>query len=136
LVAALATLFGLLCMEAEYWFARGFPQDEVPFFLAAVAITLAGLALGKHGTFALGGLGLAFFAYVNLRYGAPYLLDYVMPVLYAVLLALSRRELHWWRPGLLAVGRLEALGLLFMNIVMVWRTTTLDKWGWLAGQAW
>ena len=123
-------------MEAEYWVARGFPSDEVPFFVVAVAITLAGLAVGKHGRFTLGALGIAFFAYVNLRYGAPYLLDYVLPVLYGALLALSRRELNWWRPGLFAVGRLETLGLLLLNILVVWRTTRLDKWGWLAGQAW
>lgn len=134
--AVLATLLGLTCMEAEYWVASGFPESEVPFFVGAVAVTLLALGLRQLGGLALGVGGLLFFAYVNIRYGAPCLLDYVMPVLYGSLLALARRELDWFRPGLLGVGWPEATWLILVNGITVWRTTVLDKWGWLAGRPW
>lgn len=135
-LAVLATLLGLVCMEAEYWVAHGFPKSEVPFFTAATAFTLTALALGKLGGVGLGVAGLAFFASVNIRYGAPYLLDYVLPVLYAILLALARRELNWFRPGIFGVGRAETLWLILVNALAVWRTTVLGKWGWLSGRPW
>src|SRR5574337_945587 len=91
--AGVATLLGLVCMEAEDWVAHGFPESEISFFVVAIAMTLTALALGKQGCMILSIIGMVFFAYVNLRYGAPYLLDYVMPVLYATLMASSRREL-------------------------------------------
>ena len=77
-----STLIGLASMEAEYWLAHGFPSSDVPFFLGATAITVAALVSGRLGGFWLGLIGSGFFSYVNLRYGAPYLLDYVMPALY------------------------------------------------------
>jgi len=134
--AGLATLLGLTCMEAEYWVAHGFPQSELGFFVVAVAITLAAIGLGKVGGLLLGLAGLAFFAYVNIRYGAPYLLDYILPVFYATLLAWSRKDLNCYRTGWLEVGRIEALWLLVVNAITVWRTTALDKWGWIAGRPW
>ena len=130
----LATLLGLVCMEAEYWLASGFPTSEAAFFVGAVAVTLAALAIGSLGTMILGLVGLFFFAYVNLRYGAPYLLDYMMPVLYALLIAWSRRDLHWAGPGILEVGKLETMAVIALQILTVWRTTGLDKWGWIAGR--
>jgi hypothetical protein len=132
----LAALLGLTSMEAEYWIAHGFPADEVPFFAVAAAITLAVLLLGAIAGFALGVAGIVFFAYVNIRYGAPYLLDYVLPVLYAAIIVSARRELKWEGKGLLACGAVEALALIVVNIAALWRTTVLDKWGWLAGRPW
>lgn len=132
----LATLLGLIAMEAEYWIAHGFPADEVPFFAVAAAITLAALLLGAIAAFALGVAGIVFFAYVNIRYGAPYLLDYVLPVLYAATIVSARRELKWEGKGLLACGAVEALTLIAVNVAAVWRTTELAKWGWLAGRPW
>lgn len=132
----LATLLGLTSMEAEYWVAHGFPESEVTFFAGAVAVTLLALALGKSGGLALGLSGLGFFAYVNIRYGAPYLVDYVLPVFYGILLALARRELNWFRSGMLAAGCPEAIWLILVNGVTVWRTSALDKWGWLTGRPW
>ncbi len=43
-------------------------------------VALAALAIGTVVAMPLGLIGLLFFAHINLRYGAPYLLDYVMPV--------------------------------------------------------
>jgi len=132
----LATLFGLVCMEAEYWIAAGFPTSEIPFFVGAVAITLAALAIGPVGTLTLGLTGLLFFAYVNLRYGAPYIMDYTMPVLYALLIAFSRRALNWLRPGVLDVGWPETISVVVLQVLAAWRTTDLGKWGWIAGTHW
>lgn len=134
--AVLATLLGLVCMEAEYWVAHGFPRSDVSFFTAAVALTLTALALGAPGGITLGILGLGFFAYVNLRYGAPYLLDYVLPILYAFLLARSRRELDWQGTGTLLAGRTEALWIAATYLLMFWRTSSLGKWTWITGAPW
>jgi len=132
----LATLLGLTCMEAEYWVAHGFPESAVTFFAGAVAITLLALASGRCGGIALGLVGLAFLAYVNMRYGSPYLLDYVLPVEYGILLALARRELKWTRSGFLGAGWPEAIWLVLTYGITIWRTTALDKWGWLTGRPW
>lgn len=110
-------------MEAEYWVAHGFPSSEVLFFLGAIAVTLATLPLGKLGGVVLGVAGFGFFAYVNLRYGAPYLLDYVMPALYTFLVFYSRRALHWFRPGVFRIGFLEAICFGLLQALVVWRTT-------------
>ena len=131
-----ATLLGLICMEAEYWVAHGFPRSEVSFFTTAVLLTLVAMALGAMGGAALGVLGSVFFAYVNLRYGAPYLLDYVQPVLYAVLLARSRQQLGWQGPGILRAGTTEAVWILSTYVLTFWRTSALDKWGWVTGGRW
>jgi hypothetical protein len=132
----LATLLGLVCMEAEYWVASGFPGSEALFFVGAIAVTLAALAVGSVGTMILGLVGLLFFAYVNLRYGAPYLLDYIMLVFYALLIAWSRRTLNWFRSGIFAVGRPEAIAVIAVEVLAAWRTSALDKWGWIAGGHW
>ncbi len=134
--AGWATLLGLSCMEAEYWVAHGFPSSEISFFTAAVLLTLTALAVGALGGTALGILGLAFFAYVNLRYGAPYLLDYVQPVFYAFLLARARRQLSWQGPGILRAGTTEGLWILVTYILTFWRTSSLGKWGWITGGPW
>ncbi len=131
-----ATLLGLSCMEAEYWLAFGFPKSEVTFFVSVVAITLLALATGNVGAMLLGLAGLLFFAYVNLCYGAPYLQDYVMPVLYGLLLARSRRELGWTGDGIWKAGRIEVVAVLALQVLAAWRTTNLAKWGWLAGKHW
>ena len=129
----LATAVGLTCMEAEYWLARGFPADEVPFFTVSLLITLAAALFGARGGVALGVVGLVFFAYVNIRYGAPYLLDYIMPAFYALLVMFSRRQQRWCGSGLWAPGRLESLWVLLVHAVTFWRTTTLGKWAWVLG---
>ncbi len=132
----LATLLGLFCMEAEYWLAFGFPKSEVTFFVCVVVVTLTALATGTVGAMLLGLAGLLFFAYVNLRYGAPYLLDYVMPVFYALLLARSRRALGPTGRGLWKAGRIELVAVVALQVLAAWRTTALAKWGWLAGRHW
>jgi hypothetical protein len=99
-------------------------------------VTLAALALGKVGGFLLGAVGLGFFSYVNLRYGAPYLLDYLMPALYALLTFYSRRALNWSRPGIFRAGFLETVWFALLQVLVVWRTTSLNKWGWLTGGRW
>jgi hypothetical protein len=134
--AILATLLGLCCMEAEYWVAHGFPWSEVSFFASAVVLTVTALFLGVLGGAALGILGLGFFAYVNLRYGAPYLLDYVMPILYAIVLARSRRRLNWEGAGLRQAGWTEGLWIATTYSLSIWRTSSLDKWGWISGGPW
>ena len=68
--------------------------------------------------------------------GAPYLLDYVMPVLYAILIALSRRALGWVQPGISKVGRLEGMAVIALQVLAAWRTTSLNKWGWITGGHW
>lgn len=132
----LATLLGLVCMEAEYWVARGFPSSDMPFFAGSVAVTVVAVLLGTWGGLLLGGLGLGFFAYVNVRYGAPYLLDYVMPVLYAVLLAYARREIGWRGRGALRSGVPEVIWLIVVNALAIWRTSAVNKWGWITGGPW
>ncbi len=136
LLTGIATLLGLVCMEAEYWVAHGFPASEVSFFSGAVVVTLAALFAGARGCLWLSVVGFGFFTYVNLRYGAPYLLDYIMPVLYALLMARSRRALHWFGGGILAIGRLETALLIPVLALMLLRTTTLGKWGWISGKPW
>ncbi len=136
LLTGIATLLGLVCMEAEYWVAHGFPASEVWFFSGAMIVTLAALLAGPRGCLLLSVAGFGFFAYVNLRYGAPYLLDYIMPTLYALLMAYSRRVLNWTGRGLLAVGRLEKAVLVPVFLLMLLRTTTLEKWGWISGKPW
>jgi hypothetical protein len=123
-------------MEAEYWLARGVPWSEIPFFAGAVLITVTALVLGRLGGLALGVLGLGFFAYVNLRYGAPYLLDYVLPVLYAVVVTRSRRQLNWERSGLLRAGWTEGFWIAITHSLTIWRTSYVDKWGWITGGSW
>ena len=136
LTTGIATLLGLMCMEAEYWVAHGFPASEVSFFSVAVLVTVAGILAGALGRLLLGVAGFCFFAYVNLRYGAPYLLDYIMPMLYGLLSAYSRRALNWSGSSVLAVGRLEGTLLAVLLALMLLRTTTLDKWGWISGNPW
>jgi len=123
-------------MEAEYWVAHGFPADEVSFFASSVLITLAAFWLGARGGMALGIAGLAFFAYVNIRFGAPYLLDYILPVFYAVLVVRCRREQRWFSPGLWAAGWLEVVWILLAHAITLWRTTALHKWDWVLGRPW
>jgi len=136
LITGIATLLGLVCMEAEYWVAHGFPASEVSFFAVAVLVTLAALFAGDRGCLLLSVAGFAFFTYVNLRYGAPYLLDYVMPALYVSLMGYSRRALNWSGGGLLLIGRLELAVLIPVLALMLLRTTTLAKWGWISGKSW
>jgi hypothetical protein len=132
----LATAVGLCAMEAEYWVAHGFPSSDMPFFSVAITITLTALALGERGGLVLGVVGLTFFTYVNNRYSAPYLLDYVLPALYALLIATSRRKLNWFRPGFLSIGLPEAIWWAVENAGAIWKTTVWHKWGWLTGQPW
>lgn len=136
LATGIATLLGLVCMEAEYWVAHGFPATEVSFFSVAVVVTLAGLFSGAWGGLLLGIAGFGFFTYVNLRYGAPYLLDYIMPILYALLVAYGRRALNWSGHGILAIGRLEGTLLVALLALMLLRTTMLGKWAWISGKPW
>ena len=131
--AGLATLLGLLCAQAEHWVA-GFPKSGINYLVFAIGITLVALALGKHGCLILGIVGIFGYADVNTRYGAPYLLDYVMPGLYAAMIASSRRELGWFRPGFLRVGAPEAICLVLVEVLAAFRTAELGKWGWLAGK--
>lgn len=134
--AGLATLLGLVCMEAEYWVAHGFPRSELSFFVTAILVTLTALGFEALGPVALSILGLGFFAYVNLRYGAPYLLDYVLPVLYAFLLARSRQRLAWEGKGWLRAGWTESVWIASTYLLTLWRTTTLGKWAWITGGPW
>jgi hypothetical protein len=136
LSTGVATLLGLVCMEAEYWVAHGFPASEVSFLSVTAVVTLAALFAGGWGCLLLSVAGFGFFTYVNLRYGAPYLLDYIMPVLYASLMARSRRTLNWSGRGILAIGRLEGALLISLLALMLLRTTTLAKWGWISGKPW
>jgi len=135
-LTVLVTLLGLFCMEAEYWLAFGFPRSEATFFGGVVVITPAALATSNFGTMLLGLSGLLFFGYVNLHYGAPYLLDYVMPVFYALLLAWSRGRLGWTGAAIWKAGRLEAAAVIVLQVLAAWRTSELAKWAWLAGKHW
>jgi len=131
-----ATALGLTCMEWEYVVVGFFSLSMVPGFLVYLVLTAIGLLLGTIGCLCLGICGLLFFAYVNVRYGSPFLLDYILPVFYALLVGLCRRRLELRRPGILEVWRLEAAWLICLNAVVIWRTTMLDKWGWILGQDW
>jgi hypothetical protein len=131
-----ATALGLTCMEWEYLVAGVFSVSMVPELFFYLALTAIGLLLGVRGCFFLGICGLLFFTYVNVRYGSPYLLDYVIPVFYALLVGLCRRRLALRRPGILEVGYLEAIYLICLNTVVIWRTTMFGKWGWILGQVW
>ena len=128
-----ATALGLICMEWEYWVAMGFPASEVPFFSVSISLTVIALFFGAPGGFFLGICGMLLFTYVNVRYGAPFLLDYILPVFYALLIGLCRKRLGLRRPGILEAGYLEAIWLLCLNSVVIWRTTVLGKWGWIFG---
>ena len=131
-----ATMLGLICMEWEYLVAGVFSVSEMTFLLVCLALTALALFMGTFGCLCLGICGLLFFTYVNVRFGSPYLLDYVIPVFYALLVGLCRRRLALRRPGILEVGYLEAVWLICLNTVVIWRTTMLDKWGWILGHDW
>jgi hypothetical protein len=64
------------------------------------------------------------------------LLDYIMPVFYAVLVVRCRREQRWFGPGLWAPGRLEVLWVFLAHAITLWRTTSLHKWDWVVGRPW
>jgi hypothetical protein len=131
-----ATVLGLICMEWEYLVGGTFSVSMVPSFLVVLALTAIGLLLGTVSCLCLGICGLLFLTYVNVRFGEPYLLGYVMPVLYALLVGLCRRRLALRRNGILEVGYLETVWLICLNCVVIWRTTMLGKWGWILGQDW
>ena len=131
-----ATALGLVCMWWEYLAAGTFSVSMVPGILLYLALTAIGLLLGARGSLCLGIGGLLFFTYVNVRYGSPYLLDYIIPVFYALLVGLCRRRLALRRKGILEVGYLEAAWLICLNSIVIWRTTMLSKWGWILGQDW
>lgn len=132
----LATAIGLCAMEAEYWIAHGFPQSESLFFVIALALTLLALLGGDVGGFALGIVGLVFFTYVNDRFCAPYLLDYVLPATYACLIAVSRQNLNWTGRGILVTGLPEAMWWSIETLVAIYKTSMLQKWAWLTGKPW
>ena len=131
-----STALGLICMEWEYLVAGVFSVSMVPELFFYLALTTIGLLLGVRGCLCLGICGLLFFTYVNVRYGSPYLLDYVIPVFYALLVGLCRRRLALRRPGILEIGYLEVVWLICLNSIVIWRTTMLGKWGWILGQVW
>jgi hypothetical protein len=131
-----ATALGLICMEWEYLVAGVFSVSFVPEILLYLALTAIGLLLGVIGCLCLGICGLLFFTYVNVRYGSPFLLDYIIPVFYALLVGLCRRRLGLRRTGILEIGFLEAAWLVCLNTVVIWRTTMLGKWGWILGHEW
>ena len=131
-----ATALGLICMWWEYIVASTFSFSMVPGILFYLALTAIGLILGARGSLCLGIGGLVFFTYVNVRYGSPYLLDYIIPVFYALLVGLCRRRLALRRKGILEVGYLEAVWLICLNSIVIWRTTMLGKWGWILGHEW
>ena len=131
-----ATALGLTCMEWEYLIAGFFSISMVPGFLIYLILTAIGLIFKTTGCICLGICSLFFFAYVNVRYGSPFLLDYILPFFYALLVGMCRRQLGLKRPGILEVGRLEAAWLICLNAIVIWRTTMLGKWGWILGQDW
>jgi hypothetical protein len=116
--------------------AGTFSVSMVPGILLYLALTAIGLLLGARGSLCLGIGGMLFFTYVNVRYGSPYLLDYIIPVFYALLVGLCRRQLALRHPGILEVGYLEVVWLICLNSVVIWRTTMLGKWGWILGKDW
>ena len=131
-----ATALGLICMWWEYIVAGIFSVSMVPGILFYLTLTAIGLILGARGSLVLGIGGMLFFTYVNVRYGSPFLLDYIIPVFYAILVGLCRRRLVLRRKGILEVGYLEAVWFICLNTVVIWRTTMLSKWGWIFGQNW
>lgn len=140
--AVVATALGLICMEWEYLVAGIYLRVNwlsitmVPLTLLFLALTAIGLFIGVIGCLCLGICGLLFFTYVNVRYGEPFLLGYIIPVFYALLVGLCRQRLEFRRPGILEVWYLEAVWLTCLNTVVIWRTTVLGKWGWILGHAW
>jgi hypothetical protein len=132
----LASAVALCAMEAEYWLAHGFPWSEIPFLVIALAVTLLGLIGGDLGGFALGVVGLVFFTYVNVRFCAPYLLDYVLPAIYTCLIIVARQNLNWHGKGILAIGLPEVAWWCVETVVAIYKTAILHKWAWLAGKPW
>jgi hypothetical protein len=132
----LATAVALCAMEAEYWIAHGFPQSELPFFVIAQAVTLIALLGGSVGGFVLGVNGLAFFSYVNTRFYAPYLLDYVLPAIYTCLIIVARQNLNWRGKGVLAIGFPEVTWWCIETVVAIYKTSILHKWAWITGKSW
>jgi hypothetical protein len=132
-LTVVATALGLICMWWEYIVAGTFSISMVPGILFYLSLTAIGLLLGARGSLCLGIGGLLFFTYVNVRYGSPFLLDYIIPVFYALLVGLCRRRLGLRRTGILEVGYLEVVWLICLNSIVIWRTTMLGKWGWILG---
>ena len=132
----LATAFGLCGMEAEYCIAHGLPWFDMPFFAIALGATLIALCAGAVGGFALGVMGLTFFTYVNDRFCAPYLLDYVLPSLYAWLIIVSRKKLNWIGRGILVNGIPEGIWWLLATGIAIFKTSVWHKWDWVTGKPW
>jgi hypothetical protein len=113
-----------------------FPEWKYRSFVIALAITLLALAAGGLGGFALGVVGLGYLTYVNDRFYAPYLLDYVLPTIYACLIVVARKDLNWSGKGILAAGFPEATWWSIETVIAVYKTSTSGKWAWLIGKPW
>ena len=132
----LAVAAGLCAVEAEYWIAHGFPWFDLHFFLVAMAITLLALCGGSVGGIVFSILGLAFFTYVNDRFYAPYLLDYILPAICVFLIIVSRKELRWFGNGILARSVPETAWFSAETLIAAYKTSVWHKWGWLTGRPW
>jgi hypothetical protein len=99
LMTGIATLLGLMCMEAEYWVAHGFPASEVWFFSVAGTVTLAALFAGGRGCLLLSVAGFAFFTLRQpaIRRSLSAGLHYARPLCVAHGLFTAGAELVWSR---------------------------------------
>jgi len=77
---------------AELKLSRPFPRSELKWILAwhlvtipTIAFELAGIMLGVYASLCLGVFGSIFMTYVNLRFGAAFVFDYVLPIPYVLL---------------------------------------------------
>ena len=132
--------FAILSLLAWYFFwaelklSRSFPRSELRWVVVwhlatipAIALYLADKMVGVYASLCLGVFGSIFMAYVNLRFGAAFVFDYVLPIPYMLLTFSAISQLT---PVQLPITMLVAVILCLTLLVgQLLRTVQLGKLG-------
>jgi hypothetical protein len=117
---------------AELLLTSTFPRSEVKWIIGFTWATLAVVAalmflqrLGSAAGLALGTFGFFFMAYVNLRYGAPVLFDYLLPFPYVMIVFASMESLAFLPGGTASGWPIAIYACLVMT--QFWRTFKVGK---------
>lgn len=135
---SLLVLFTSLSLIAWYFFwaelklTTGFPNSERKWVVILTLMTIVALLLelrgdlsGVYAGLGLGVFGSLFMAYVNLRFGAPVVFDYVLPFPYFALTSISA-AIFLSKPVFdLMIVSVILYVLLF--VCQLWRTKQLGK---------
>jgi hypothetical protein len=117
---------------AELKLTTGFPDSERKWVVILTLMTLVALVLELKGDFpgayaglSLGMFGSSFMAYVNLRFGAPVVFDYVLPFPYFALTSTSAAIILSKSVFDFMIVSVILYAILF--VCQLWRTKRLGK---------